>query len=105
MRVGSYESDRSSVGTAITFLMVGIGVGALTALLLAPKTGKQLRRDLRRRFDDARDTLESGVRSRVLEEPNCLKTLCTQRLGTFGTQPIETDAVTVEAVRASISDS
>jgi gas vesicle protein len=58
MRVGSYESDKSSVGTAVTFLMIGIGVGALTALLLAPKTGKQLRKDLRRRFDDARDTIE-----------------------------------------------
>lgn len=60
MRVGKYEvsEQRSGVGTAVTFLMIGIGVGALTALLLAPKTGKQMRRDLRRRYDDARDTLQ-----------------------------------------------
>ncbi len=58
MKTGNYESDKSNIGTAVTFLMIGLGVGALTALLVAPKSGRQLRRDLRRRFDDARDTLE-----------------------------------------------
>jgi len=38
--------------------MIGIGAGALAALLLAPKTGKQMRRDLKRGYEDARDTLE-----------------------------------------------
>jgi gas vesicle protein len=59
MKVGRYESsDKSSVGTAVTFLMIGIGAGALLALLIAPKTGKQMRRDLRRKYDDARETLQ-----------------------------------------------
>ena len=59
MKIGKYESsDRSNVGTAVTFLMIGLGAGALVALLLAPKTGKQMRKDLRRKFDDARDTLQ-----------------------------------------------
>ena len=60
MRVGKYEvSERSSgVGTAITFLMIGLGAGALVALMLAPKTGKQMRRDLRRKYDDARDAVQ-----------------------------------------------
>jgi len=59
MRIGKYESaEKSSVGTAITFLMIGIGAGALVALLFAPKTGKQLRKDLRRGYDDARETLQ-----------------------------------------------
>ena len=59
MRSGRYESSEGgSVGTAVTFLMIGIGAGALAALLLAPKTGKQLRRDLKRGYEDARDTLE-----------------------------------------------
>jgi gas vesicle protein len=58
MRSGAYESsDKSTVGIAITFLLVGLGAGALTALLLAPKTGKQMRRDLRKRYDDARDVV------------------------------------------------
>ncbi len=59
MRTGSYESsDKSTAGVAITFLLIGLGAGALTALLLAPKSGKQLRRDLRRRYDEARDAVE-----------------------------------------------
>jgi gas vesicle protein len=58
MSKGSYESADSNVGTAITFLLIGLGAGALAGLLLAPKTGKQLRRDLKRGYDDARDTVE-----------------------------------------------
>jgi gas vesicle protein len=59
MRMGKYEaSDRSNVGTAVTFLMIGLGVGAFIALLLAPKSGKQLRKDLRRGYEDAVDRIE-----------------------------------------------
>jgi len=58
MSKSSYESEGSHVGTAVTFLLIGLGAGALAGLLLAPKTGKQLRRDLKRGYDDARDTVE-----------------------------------------------
>jgi gas vesicle protein len=59
MSTGRYESSEGgSVGTAITFLLIGLGAGALVALALAPKTGKQFRRDLKRGYNDARDTLE-----------------------------------------------
>jgi gas vesicle protein len=59
MSFGRYESsESSSVGTAITFLLIGLGAGALVALALAPKTGKQFRRDLKRGYNDARETLE-----------------------------------------------
>jgi gas vesicle protein len=57
MRIGRYESSDSNVGTAITFLLIGLGAGALAGLLLAPKTGKQMRRDLQRGFEDAKDTV------------------------------------------------
>jgi gas vesicle protein len=58
MRFGRYESSEDShVGTAVTFLLIGLGAGALAGLLLAPKTGKQLRRDLKRGYDDAVDTV------------------------------------------------
>lgn len=58
MRSGRYESsDSSHIGTAITFLLIGLGAGALAGLLLAPKTGKQFRRDLQRGYEDAKDTL------------------------------------------------
>lgn len=60
MKVGKYEvsESKSNAGTAITFLMIGLGAGALIALLLAPKSGKQMRRDLRKRVEDARDSLQ-----------------------------------------------
>ena len=59
MSFGRYESSKSStVGTAVTFFLIGLGAGALTALALAPKTGKQFRRDLKRGYDDAKDTLQ-----------------------------------------------
>lgn len=59
MSSGRYESsDRSNAGTAVTFFLIGLGAGALAALALAPKTGKQFRRDLKRGYDDAKDTLQ-----------------------------------------------
>jgi gas vesicle protein len=59
MSSGRYESSEgSNLGTAVTFLLIGLGAGALAGLLLAPKTGKQLRRDLKRGYEDARETLD-----------------------------------------------
>ena len=56
MRIGKYESSDGTPGTAVTFLLIGLGVGAALGLLLAPKTGRQLRKDLRRSYDDALET-------------------------------------------------
>ena len=57
-RIGDYQaSDNGTIGLALTFLLIGLGVGALTALLLTPRTGKQMRRSLRRKYEDARDTI------------------------------------------------
>ncbi len=60
MQTGNYEaSDRGgSAGTAFTFLLIGLGMGALLGLLFAPKPGKLVRKDLRRKFDEARETVE-----------------------------------------------
>ena len=57
MRIGKYESSDSGAGTALVFLLIGLGVGATVGLLLAPKTGRQLRKDLRRSYDDALGTV------------------------------------------------
>lgn len=58
-RFGEYQpSDRSTVGIALTFLFIGLGAGALAALLFAPKSGRQMRKLLRRKYDDARDVLD-----------------------------------------------
>ena len=58
-RFGDYQpSDRSTIGVALTFLFIGLGAGAVAALLFAPKSGKQMRKSLRRRYEDARDTVD-----------------------------------------------
>jgi gas vesicle protein len=59
MRVGKYEvsEHNSQAGTAVTFLLIGLGAGALIGLLLAPKSGEEMRKDLRRKYDDARETV------------------------------------------------
>ena len=60
MRIGKYEASErgNQIGTAITFLLIGLGAGALVGLLLAPKSGEELRKDLRRKYEDAKDTVE-----------------------------------------------
>jgi gas vesicle protein len=60
MRTGKYEASESgnAAGTAVTFLLIGLGAGALLGMLLAPKAGKQMRKDLRRKFDSARETVD-----------------------------------------------
>jgi len=58
MQEGKYESDGSRVGTAITFLLIGLGAGAVVGMLFAPKAGRQMRRDLRRGYDSARETFD-----------------------------------------------
>jgi gas vesicle protein len=55
---GDYRSSDSNVSLGFTLLLVGIAIGAVTALLIAPKTGKQMRRTLRRRYEDAREAVE-----------------------------------------------
>jgi len=57
--VGDYQaSEDSALGLALTCLFIGLGVGALVALLLTPKTGKQMRRSLRKKYEDARGIVE-----------------------------------------------
>jgi gas vesicle protein len=59
MREGNYEAaEHGRLGTAVTFLLIGLGAGALIGLLFAPKPGKQMRKELRRKYEDARDTIE-----------------------------------------------
>jgi gas vesicle protein len=60
MRSGNNQAalGSSTVGTALTFLLIGLGAGALIGLLYAPKPGKQMRKELRRKYEDARETLD-----------------------------------------------
>ena len=57
-RTGEYHSSQrrgGAAGVAITFLLIGLGAGALFALLVAPQEGKKTRRLLRRKYEDAVD--------------------------------------------------
>ena len=58
MREGKYESEGgNNVGTAITFLLIGLGAGAVVGMLFAPKAGRQMRKDLRRGYEKTRNTV------------------------------------------------
>ena len=59
-RFDEYERkcDRSHLGMALSFLFVGIGIGTVTALLVAPKSGRQMRRMLKRKYEDARERID-----------------------------------------------
>jgi gas vesicle protein len=59
MQSGKYESSEGgNVGTALTFLLIGLGAGALVGLMYAPKTGRQMRKELRKKYETARETLD-----------------------------------------------
>jgi gas vesicle protein len=40
------EKDELSVSTKLTYFLVGAGIGAIVALLFAPKSGRELREDI-----------------------------------------------------------
>jgi gas vesicle protein len=52
-----YERDETSAATKLTFLLIGGGIGAIVALLFAPKSGQELRGDI---ADATRKGLEKG---------------------------------------------
>src|SRR3954451_1033854 len=52
-----YDRDETSAATKLTYLLVGGGIGAVIALLFAPKSGVELREDI---ADASRKGLEKG---------------------------------------------
>jgi len=52
------SSDHSRVTLGLALLCLGLAAGAITALLLAPQSGKQLRKQLRRKYEDAREVVD-----------------------------------------------
>jgi len=50
---------RGGIFAVFGVFVFGLGLGAVSALLLTPKTGRQLRKEVRRRYEDARDAVEN----------------------------------------------
>jgi len=56
---GEYEpSGRNTVALGFALLMIGFAAGAIAAALMTPKTGKQMRRELKRKASDLRDRMD-----------------------------------------------
>lgn len=51
-------SDRNSNADRLTYLLIGAGIGATLALLFAPKSGKELRKDI---ADVSRKGVQKGT--------------------------------------------
>jgi gas vesicle protein len=45
----------------LSFFLIGLGAGAAAMLLLAPKSGKDTRRYIRRRVDDGQEFIERNA--------------------------------------------
>lgn len=87
MRSGRYESSDAvrTTATAITFFIIGAGAGALAALLLTPKSGKDLRKDLQRGYEDAKDAFNDwtdeaagNIKDRVREAGDTVRDAATR---------------------------
>ncbi|MEZ5427718.1 MAG: YtxH domain-containing protein [Pyrinomonadaceae bacterium] len=52
-----YEREETSATTKLTYLLIGGGIGAILALLFAPKSGQELREDI---ADVTRKGIEKG---------------------------------------------
>ena len=59
----TYEREETSATTKLTYLLIGGGIGALLALLFAPKSGEELRGDI---ADVTRKGIEKGKETAVI---------------------------------------
>ncbi len=55
-----YEKEENTASTKLTYLLIGGGIGAILALLFAPKSGQELREDIadvtRKGLEKSRET-------------------------------------------------
>jgi len=68
-RYGDYTQQRtdnagsSGAGRAVVFLLIGIGIGAATAVLLTPVSGAECRENIRKGYRNALDGISQQTRS------------------------------------------
>jgi gas vesicle protein len=51
-----------SVGSKVSFFLVGVGIGALLGVLFAPKSGEETREFLSKRAEDGREFAQKKAR-------------------------------------------
>jgi len=51
-----------NIGTKLTFLLVGIGIGAVIGLLFAPRSGEETRELIGKKAGEGRDYIEGKTR-------------------------------------------
>ena len=72
-KYGEYSQECSgsaTAKTAIVFLAIGAGIGALVSLFFSPRSGAEIRQAVRGKFNDARRGLSeqtSRLRDRSME--------------------------------------
>ena len=57
-----YEKEEANASTKLTYLLIGGGIGAVLALLFAPKSGQELREDI---ADATKKGIEKGRETAV----------------------------------------
>lgn len=92
-----YEREESGATTKLTYLLIGGGIGALLALLFAPKSGQELRGDIadvtRKGIDKSREAASyigdragdyyGAVRDKATEMVGGARDVATQKRGQF----------------------
>ena|ERR1700694_3335987 len=66
-------SGRSGTGTALTFLLIGVGIGAAAALLFTPMSGSELRANISRGYRSTVDGIGRGTRRLRERSSNLLR--------------------------------
>jgi gas vesicle protein len=60
--MGKEYTMSDNVGSKISFLLVGLGIGALVGILFAPKSGEETREFLTQKADEGRDYAQRKAR-------------------------------------------
>ena len=86
-KYGEYDSSAvkgaESAKTALIFLGIGMGVGALLSLLLAPRSGPEIREAMRTKLDDTRRGLNRQT-SRLRQQASRLAGQARERVMPIG---------------------
>jgi len=73
----------NDVAGLVVGLVIGAAIGATTALLLAPKSGKELRGDIMDKLEDAKDELSKvtcDLKEIAIEKGHIAKDLATEKI-------------------------